>query len=71
MPRWQYDTRIKNASIFVTIVILILIFDSFGLSTKEPNTIMNCLSCVIVIGIGVIGVGIVICAHLPLAQGYT
>ena len=41
-------------------------FGSFGLSTKGPYTIMLCLLCIIVVGIG-----IVICAHLPLAHGYT
>ena len=42
-----------------------VIIGSFGLSTKEPYTIMNCLSCVVGIGVVVS----VVCAHLPLAQG--
>ena len=35
---------------------------SFGLSTKEPYTVMICLSCII-------GDNVCICAHLPLALG--
>ena len=37
--------------------IFIGVFGSFGLSTKEPYTIIICLSC--------IGIGVGICAHLP------
>ena len=44
---------------------VLILFGSLGLSTKEPYTIMNFPSCV-VIGIDVgINVGIVICAHPP------
>ena len=47
------------------------VFGSFGLSTKEPYTIMLCpssslASSCISISIGII---IIICAHLPLAHG--
>ena len=40
------------------------IFGSFGLSTKEPETIMNCLSSLVFCVVGVS-----VCAHLPLALG--
>ena len=45
------------------------IFGSFGLSTKEPYTVMNWPLCVIIIGVSIGGVSISICAHLCLAQG--
>ena len=43
-----------------------MVFGSLGLSTKGPYTIMNFLSLLVSC---IIGVGIVICVHHPLAQG--
>ena len=43
------------------------VFGSFGLSTKEPYTIMLCPSCVIVVGTVIVGIGIIY-AYLSWAQ---
>ena len=41
------------------------LFDTFGLSTKEPYTVMLCLSYIVIIDIGVgVSIGIIACAHL-------
>ena len=46
---------------------LLVFFDSFGLSAKEPYTIMLCPS--LLLASSCISIGISVCAHLPLAHG--
>ena len=58
----QRNTDIVESGTLVTGVAKcfkeLIIFGSFGLSTKEPYTIMRCPSCIV--SVGIVGV----CAHL-------
>ena len=62
----EYDSNARMSELCPQHILKHEIFGSFGLSTKEPCTIMFCPSSSLVSSC--IGIGIV-CAHLPLAHG--
>ena len=68
-PRSAVSTLLNFTlfSIFLlTVVVLMKVFGSFGLSTKEPHPITLCPSCVVTLASSCVDiVSIVVCAHLP------
>ena len=54
MRYFYYLERMSFVSPFVANMLNFIIFGSFDLSTKEPDTTMLCLSCVVIVGVVIV-----------------